>query len=89
MIIIIIIIIWSSRLVVVVVVVKGVTVVMYRGADKSLARPGMKQARKHVRDANDFNNIETRAVIKFFFSARQGVEENSSHSDRNISFFAS
>ena len=38
---------------------------MYRGADKSLARPGRKQSRKHVRDARDFNNIETRAVIKF------------------------
>ena len=37
------------------------------GADKSLARPGRKQARKHVRDAHHFNNIETRAVIKFFF----------------------
>jgi len=35
------------------------------GADKSLARPGRKQAQKHVRDALDFNNIETRAVIKF------------------------
>jgi len=35
------------------------------GANKSLARPGRKQARKHVRDARDFNNIETRAVIKF------------------------
>jgi len=39
----------------------------YRGADKSLARPGRKQARKHVRDARDFNNIETRDRIKFFF----------------------
>ena len=39
--------------------------VWYRGADKSLARPGRKQARKHVRDARDFINIETRAVIKF------------------------
>ena len=39
---------------------------MYRGADKSLARPGRKQARKHVRDARDFNNIEKRAVIKDF-----------------------
>ena len=39
----------------------------FRGADKSLARPGRKQARKHVRDARDFNNIEARAVIKFFF----------------------
>ena len=41
--------------------------VWYRGADKSLARPGKKQARKHVRDARDFSSIETRAVIKFFF----------------------
>ena len=40
---------------------------LYRGADKSLARPGRKQARKHVRDVRDFNNIETRAVIKVFF----------------------
>ena len=39
----------------------------YQGADKSLVRPRKKQARKHVRDARDFNNIETRAVIKFFF----------------------
>jgi len=38
----------------------------YRGADKSFARPGREQARKHVRDARDFNN-DTRAVIKFFF----------------------
>jgi len=45
----------------------GIIVTIYRGADKSLARPGWKQARKHVRDARDFNNIETRAVIKFFF----------------------
>ena len=36
-------------------------------ADKSLARPGRKQARKHVRDARDFNNIETQAVIKIFY----------------------
>ena len=41
--------------------------ILYRGTDKSLVRPGRKQARKHVRDARDFNNIETRAVIKFFF----------------------
>jgi len=37
----------------------------YRGADKSLARAGRKKARKHVRDARDFSNIVTRAVIKF------------------------
>jgi len=41
--------------------------IKYRGADKSLARPGGKQARKHVRDARDFNNIETQALIEFFF----------------------
>ena len=38
-----------------------------RGDDKSLARPGRKQARRHARDARDFIKIETRAVIKFFF----------------------
>jgi len=32
-----------------------------RGADKSLARLGRKQARKHVEDERDVNNIETRA----------------------------
>ena len=36
-------------------------------SDKSLARPGRKQSRKYVRDARDFNNIETRAVKFFFF----------------------
>jgi len=35
-------------------------------------------------DARDFNNMETRAVIKFLFHARQGAEGNSRHSDRNI-----
>jgi len=62
---------------------------LYRAADKSLARPGRKQARKHVTDANDFNNIETRAVIKFIFPARQGCEGNSDQFDRNISLFPS
>ena len=60
---------------------------IYRGADKSLARPGRKQVRKHVRDARDFNKIEKRAVINFFFPARQGAEGNLRHSDRNISLF--
>jgi len=36
-----------------------------------------------------FNNIETRAVIKFFFPARQGAEGNSRNSDKNISLFPS
>ena len=46
----------------------------YRGADKSLARPGRKKARKHVRDARDFNNTETRA-IKFFSLQSKATKE--------------
>ena len=46
-----------------------------RGADKSLARPGRKQAQKYVRDARDFNNIETRAVIKYFFLQGKAPKE--------------
>ena len=48
---------------------------VYRGADKSLARPRRKKARKHVRDARDFNNIETRAVIKFVFLQGKAPKE--------------
>jgi len=51
---------------------------VYRGADKSLARPGRKQARKPVRDVPDFNNIETRAVIKIF-SPLQGKAPKEIH----------
>ena len=47
----------------------------YRGADKSLALQGRKQARRHVRDACDFNNIETRAVIKFVFLQGKAPKE--------------
>ena len=52
--------------------------VYYRGADKSLARPGRKQAREHVRNARDFNNIETRAVKFSFFL--QGKAQKEIHS---------
>ena len=45
---------------------------VYRRADKSLARPGRKQAQKHVRGAHDLNNIETQAVIKSFFFCKAG-----------------
>jgi len=51
------------------------TVSRYRGADKSLARPGRTQARKHVRDARDFNDIDKRAVIKVFFLQGKAPEE--------------
>ena len=36
------------------------------------------------RDTRDFNNMETRGVIKFFFPASQDAEGNIRHSDRNI-----
>jgi len=54
---------------------KNFPVLLYRGADKSLARQGRKQARKHVRDSRDFNNIETRAVIKFVFRQDKAPKE--------------
>ena len=47
---------------------------MCRGADKSLAQPRSKQARKLVRDARDFNNIETRAFIKFVLQGKAPKE---------------
>jgi len=50
----------------------------YRGADKSLARPGRTQARKHVREARDVNNVETRAVIRLYFFL-QGKEPKEIH----------
>ena len=40
------------------------TSVYIQDACMSLARPRRKQTRKHVTDARDFNNIETRAVNK-------------------------
>ena len=51
------------------------TIYYYQGADKSLARPGRKQASKHVRDARDFNDIEMRAVLKFFFLQGKAPKE--------------
>jgi len=48
---------------------------VYRGADKSLVQPGRKQAWKHVRDAHDFNNIETRTIIKNFFLQGKALKE--------------
>jgi len=50
---------------------------IYRGADNSLARPGRKQARKHVRVARDLKKIVMRAVIKFL--SLQGKAPNEIH----------
>jgi len=35
-------------------------------------------------DGRDLSKIETQAVMKILFPARQGTEQNSRHSDRNI-----
>jgi len=48
---------------------------LYWGADNSLAQPGRKQARKHIRDARDFKNIETQDVIKFVFLQGKAPKE--------------
>jgi len=48
---------------------------LYRGADKSLARPGRRQPRKHFRNVRDFNNIEKRAAIKLFFLQGKAPKE--------------
>jgi len=45
------------------------------GADKSLARPRRKQARKYVRDASDLTKIQTTAVIKFLFLQGKAPKE--------------
>jgi len=62
---------------------------MYRGADMSLARPGGKQARKHVRDAARFQQHRHATCHQVSFPARRGAEGNSRHSDRSISLFPS
>ena len=41
----------------------------------SLAQPGKTQAWKHVRDARDFNKIETRSLIKFLFLQRKAPKK--------------
>jgi len=51
---------------------------IYRGADKSLVQPGRKESRNHVKDARDFNNIETQVVIQFF-SPLQGKAPKEIH----------
>jgi len=58
------------------------------GADKSLARPGRKQARKHVRRYAQFQHRDA-SCHQVLLPARQGAEGNSRHSDRNISLFTS
>ena len=60
---------------------------LYRGTDKSLARPGRKQARNHVRDVRDFNKIETRADIKFLFLQGKALKEIHAILTETLAFF--
>jgi len=64
----------------------------YCGADKSLGRPGKKQARKHFRRCARFQqhrDANCHKVQSSFVPARQGAKRNSRHSDRNNSLFLS
>ena len=61
----------------------------HRGADKPLAQPGRKQAREHVRDAHDFNKIETRAVIKFVFLQGKAPKEIHAIQTETLAFLLS
>ena len=47
---------------------------VYRGADKSLARPGRKQTRKHVMDARD-STTSRRELSSFFFLQGKAPKE--------------
>ena len=58
-----------------------------RDADKSLARSGRKQARKHVRGARDFNNIEMRTVIKLFFLQGKAPKEIHANLTQTLAYF--
>jgi len=49
----------------------------------------MKQARKHVRDAREFNNIQTRAVIKVFSLQDKTAKEIHAILIETLAFFPS
>jgi len=65
------------------------SIFLYRGTDKTLARPGRKQSRKHVRRRARFQQHRDARCHHVFLPARQGAEGNSHHSDINISLFPS
>jgi hypothetical protein len=45
------------------------------GADKSLVLPEREKSRTFDRDGRDFNNIETRAVIRYLFLQSKAPKE--------------
>ena len=67
--------------------VRSASYIRTRGAVKSLAWPGRKQARKHVRDARNFNKIETQAVIKFLFLQGKELKENHANLTETLACF--
>ena len=50
-------------------------IILYRGADKSLTRPGRKQPRKHDRDARNFNKSRRELSSSFFFLQGKAPKE--------------
>ena len=63
---------------------------LYRRSDKSLARPGRKQARKRVTDERDFEQHRDASCHQIPLPlAKQDAKGNASQSDRNISLFPS
>ena len=61
--------------------------IIYRDADKSLARPGRKQARNHVRDARFPQHRDASCNQVFFRPARQGAEEIHTILTETLAFF--
>jgi len=61
----------------------------YRGAGKSLARTGRKQAQNHAKDVHNLKKNRDVSCHQVSFPAKQGIRGNSGHSDRNISLFPS
>ena len=63
---------------------------MYRGADKSLARPGRETSSEARQGRARFQQHRDASCHQDVFPLqRQGAEGNSRHYDRNISLFPS
>ena len=69
--------------------VNQASIFLYQGADKSLARPGRKQARKQLRLRARFEQHRDETCHQVFLPARQGAKGNPHYSDINISLFPS
>ena len=65
------------------------TLLLYRGADKSLAKTRKETSSEAYRGRARFQQNKDVSCLQVSFLARQGAEGNSRHSDRNISLFPS